>query len=95
MKGIPKHLNTKQDFLNIKEMFPDESKSRFQELLDTKDTWMNMGKLEGAGIEDKTHKILGVEMGNETLYQMEYKEDPNARIFRLGFTVEELEGFLA
>lgn len=97
--GVPA-LNTKTDYFYIKEHFSDEVwRPKFQSLLDNKMNWLNTGKLADGedGITDDTHKII--ENKNEEgvvveRYQYEYKEDSNCRLFKLGFTVQEVEGIL-
>lgn len=101
MIGFPKWFNTKQDYLYVKEHFPREQwLPHFQALLDTRMAWLNVGKLESPeqGITDETHKV--VKVGGEDgmpveYYQYEYKEDPNCRLLRLGFTVEEVEQIIS
>jgi hypothetical protein len=97
MKGIPKHLATRQDYLNIKDWF-DRSKwgPRFRELIDNRYIWVETGPVEGDGVTDDTHKVsMGIIDGEEAPIQLELQEDPNAKIFRLGFTVSEIESYLA
>jgi hypothetical protein len=47
---------------------------------------------------DETHREVKIEddRTKEVIerYQEEYKEDPNCKLFRLGFTVKEVEGIL-
>lgn len=100
MRGMPKHLNSKTDYLYLKQEFqPDQWRPRFQVLLDERYSWLPMGPLADGepGIEDDSHRI--VEHTDEAgqvveRIQEEYREDPNALIFRLGFTVVEVEGLL-
>jgi hypothetical protein len=97
MKGIPKHLAMKQDYLNIMGLFEkNEWGPRFQELIDNRYTWVEVGPIEGEGVTDDTHKVsMGIIDGEEAPIQLELQEDPNAKIFRLGFTVEEVNAYLA
>lgn len=98
MKGIPAYLNAKNDYLNIKENFPSSQwQPLFQKLLDEKDSWMNTGIIsDGSGITDDTHKVVENEGVDDEIekYQFEYKEDSRAKIFRLDFTVEEIQNYL-
>lgn len=98
MRGIPRHLNTKKDYLKIKAGFSSlQWKPHFQELLDSKDEWLNMGVIaEGKGITDATHKVVENTSQDETIekYQFEFKENPDARIFRLGFSANEVQGYI-
>lgn len=93
MRGFPKRINTKQDYINLLVDYPAETKQELQKLLDTRYFWQKTKVLaEGeTGIEDDTHKI--VEQDGERI-QQEYREDSNARLFRLGFTVTEVEGLI-
>jgi len=101
MKGFPKHLNSKNDYLNIKKDFPEEIwKPAFQELLDTKDSWLmesKLASLKETGITDAKRKVIDVRDEQDAViekYQYVYKEDPNCRLFRLGFNVKEVEMIL-
>ena len=92
------HLNTKADYLNFKQHFPPEVwEPEFQALLDGRKNWLNTGKLaeEQAGVVDDTHKVIELkdDITNKVKerYQYKYQEDPNCKLFRLGFTVEEVE----
>lgn len=101
MVGFPKWLNTKKDFLYIREHFPREQwQPVFQALLDERMAWLNVGRLESAadGITDETHKVVTVGGDDGTpvqYYQYEYKEDENCRLFRLGFTVKDVQQLLS
>ncbi len=101
MDGFPKHLNTRGDYEVIKELFSEEQwKQAYQELVDTSIGWLMTSKLEDeqSGVTDDTHEVREVKdhEGNVTeRYQYEYKLDPNCKLLRLGFTVEEVEAVLA
>lgn len=98
MKGLPKTLNSKQDYLYLKENTSKEYYVPFfQELLDSRFGWYFVENLPTGkeGINDDTHKIVvneGMRENEEITYaQYELKENENAKIFRLGFTVEEVQ----
>ena len=91
MRGFPKHLNTKVDVLNALQLFPEETKAYIQMLLDTRKLWVQTS-YTAPGVNDETHYVRTDEAGN--VYQMEYRDDPNGDIPRLGFTVEELEALI-
>lgn len=96
MKGFPKTLSTKQDYEYVRENFPAEQwKPRWQNLLDERKNWFPTGQIESkeAGITDETHKVEELEDGNgsKIYIQMELMDDPNCKLFRLGFTVAEVE----
>lgn len=101
MHGFPKYLSTKQDVLNVMQEYPKQTKKFLQELLDTKDVWMLVRKLDldEEGVQDETHKVVTND-DPETKdivekYQYEFKEDPNGTIFRMGFTVQEVQLLVA
>ena len=102
MRGFPQFLATKQDYLNCLSMYPDETKSALRRLLADRYTWENVGEVESEkkGKSDESHRIIVQvktdENGQQTEYfmQQERKEDANARLFVLGFTVKEIKSFL-
>ena len=96
IKGYPKHLNSKADYLYVKNIFPQEIWEKvFKELLDDRMKWLMTDKLDAPeGIEDETHQVrITKGVGNipDEYYQYEYAEDTNCKLFRLGFTVTEIE----
>lgn len=98
MKGYPKHLNSKTDYLYVKDHFPKEKwQPDFQALLDNRMQWLNAGPVAlESGITDATHEVRTLERDGKApeYYQYEYKEDSNCQLFRLGFTVQEIQDFL-
>lgn len=91
MRGFPKHFNSKQDVLNALQLFPEDTKAYIQTLIGARKLWVQV-EYVAPGVNDETHYTRTDEAGN--VYQMEYLDDPNGDIPRLGFTVEELEGLL-
>ena len=93
MQGFPKYLNTKQDYLNCLQDFPEETKKELQNLIDSRYSWTITKVLaeSDAGVTDNTHKVI--ENNGEKL-QYEYVEDNNAKIFRLDFTVNEVKDLI-
>ena len=91
MRGFPKLLNTKQDYLNCITDFPQETKVQLQGLLDNRYKWEDKGEIKAGDIpiDNDTHRIVTDEDGKQC--QLELVEDENAKIFRIGFTVEEVE----
>lgn len=99
MKGFPKTFNTKRDVELCLETWPDMTKDFLQRLKDSRYTWLIDHKMnvEDTGVEDETHTVSKVydEDGNIVeKYQMVWDEDPNARMFRLGYTVKEVDTLL-
>ena len=100
MKGFPRHINTKQDVLNLIDDYPEQTKSYLQSLVDSKMAWHPTGTLADgdAGTTDSTHKVDGSTDENDvdtSRTQCELVEDPNGPIFRLGFaSVAEAEALI-
>ena len=86
-------LNTKQDYLNYLTINPQKAKEELQQLLDLRFTWANVQVLlsKDGVIEDETHRII--ENDGEYLYQKSI-EDVNGKLFRIGFSVEEVEDLI-
>ena len=101
MIGYPKNLNTKEDYEYVRENFPEEKwRGEYQNLLDTVYEWFNMGVLANgdAGITDDTHRVTEDERedtGAVIRTQWEYKKNPDAKIFRLEYTMDEIKSILA
>ena len=99
MKGFPNHLNSKADYLNIKELFPESQwRPLFLDLLPSP-SWLVENKLELSkiGLSDDTHKVVEIKNSEGVVvenYQYCLKIDPNSKIFKLGFTVNEIEEIL-
>lgn len=96
MKGFPKWLNSKDDYLYVMENFPREQwADKFQALLDDRLAWFNIGEITDEGITDDNHKVVESEFGGETKkYQYELKENPSCLLCKLGFTVDEVESII-
>lgn len=93
MRGFPKTISTKTDVQNLFQLYPDKAREYLQKLLDARFVWRSTGAItEGtAGVQDATHRVMRTESGLE---QFELVEDANAKIFRIGFTVSEVEEML-
>ena len=96
MVGYPKNLNSKFDYLFVKDMFPREMWEKdFKNLLETTHDWFFVSILKSKedGIEDTTHKIVEDTINN-TISQYEYRENPECKLNQLGFSREEIENIL-
>ncbi|MEN6615977.1 MAG: hypothetical protein ABFD12_05430 [Syntrophorhabdus sp.] len=91
MKNFPQWFNTRQDVENCLAMYPNEMKARIAAWLDGRFSWQAAAQLENEaqGIIDDTHKVEILDDG--TIWQLEYIEDPNNHLARLGITVDEAE----
>ena len=86
-------FNTKQDFFNYLTIKPETVKKALQTLIDTRFIWKTTAILDDSdeGVSDDTHRVIGED---DERMQQELIEDSNARLFLLGFTVEEAEGVI-
>lgn len=99
MRGFPKYTDiaTKYDVENLKAIFPKETKMFLESLRDDRFVWVTTETLadKELGITDDTHRVIeGEDKENpETIkcYQQELIEDEHARLFRMGYTVEQVE----
>ena len=90
MKGFPRHINTRQDVLNLIDDYPEQTKSFLQSLVDSKMAWIPTGTLadDDAGTTDSTHKVDESTDENDVVTsrtQCELVEDSNGPLFRMGF----------
>ena len=103
MKGYPQHLNTKADYMYVKENFKrDLWEKDFQNLLDTRMDWFFVKNLDSQeeGLNDSTHKVVenkseeldkdGKLIEKVTYSQFELKENPQCKLNLIGFTVDEV-----
>ena len=103
MRGTPKHLNTKADYMNVinDASIPDSYwRGKLQALLDTRHDWFFVSALNSAeaGITDATHKVVvsnDTDGDGVTYSQYELRENPNSEMHRLGFIEEEVVMLLA
>lgn len=99
MVGYPKTLNTKEDYLYVRDNFPkSEWEQDFQNLLDTRYDWFYDSELaEGdEGVTDDTHRVVEMREGDESVKRAQYvlKENPTCRMNQLGFTEDEIKKIL-
>lgn len=95
MIGNPKYLSTRHDYEYVQENF-NNWREYWQELYDSRMIWANV-ELVGEGIEDDTHRLIQSRdmEDNEITIQQELQVDPNAKLFRIGFTEGEVAAALA
>lgn len=99
MRGIPKHLNSRFDYEYIRLNLPEEKWRReWQELLDERFVWTTVSRLGKGdkGVVDDTHRVFEtpespVPGAPAVRFQQELRESATAPIFRMGFTVAEVE----
>lgn len=103
MRGFPKWINSREDCEYVQQHFPaTQWVPVFQRLLATVKDWFYVKELsdKADGLEDATHKIVesqsfSAKGDSETIYsQYEYRENPNAELFRFGYTVPEVEAIV-
>lgn len=101
MEGFPKHLNSKEDYLYIKDNFPPSLwRPVWKNMYDNRNSWQLEGVLEKEeeGIVDDTHKVEAVckdstlekEEQTFTYYQYEFRADPASDFHKFGFTESEV-----
>lgn len=101
MYGFPKVFSTKQDFYNVRDMYPEQTKNKLKELMDGMKIWVAEKEVaEGKGTVNATHKVIQTtkgDMGSEekVFVQMKLVEDENSEFYRMGWTKEEAAIFLA
>ena len=93
MVGNPKYLATRFDYNYVREHQSDW-RDYWQELYDSRMIWANVA---GPVIPDETHRILQSKdmEGNDIEIHQEYQVDPNAKLFRIGFTEGEVAAAIA
>lgn len=97
MKGFPKVLNSRQDYENIVEDFgyTKKVKRAYQGLLNTAEKYEFDKKL--AAESDRTgpppeYKVMTQEEeGTEKIVQYKLVDNPDGKIFKLGFAIDEVE----
>ena len=104
MKGFPKVFSTKQDYYNVRDTYPEQTKAQLKRIMDGRFIWKNIGELaEGeTGLVDDTHKVIETsgdmmsENKDKTVFvQMILTEDENCEFYRQGWNIEEAINFLA
>ena len=89
-------LNTKFDYEYVRKNFPEEIwRAKYQALLDDRMQWLNTRKLnqkaDGVTIANQKKVVTNKkDDGMEEYYQYEFKEDPNCKLKRLGFSMIEV-----
>lgn len=87
----------------LKGIFPKETKAFLESLRDDRFIWVDNGPVtKDEGVTDETHKVVEVqtnptESGEEPtkeLHQLTLIEDVNARVFRMGYTLNEINDLI-
>ena len=99
MRGVPKHCNTKKDYEFLMGNYSEEIwRPAIQQLYADRLQQFNRGVLssEDLGIVDETHSIVEERgTGGEIIrYQYEMAVNPDAHMFRIGYTEEEILALL-
>ena len=95
MEGPARHLATKYDYEYVRDN-QDDWKDYWQTLYSDRLIWDNV-ELVGEGVTDATHRLIqsqDMETNEPTTIQQELVLDANCKLFRIGFTVEEVEAAL-
>lgn len=106
MRGFPKYTDiaTKHDVNNLKDIFPNETKKFLETLRNDRFIWIDSGTLQSVeeGTIDETHNVVEVlvnptseeEEPTKELHQLVLAEDTNARVFRMGYTLNEINDLI-
>jgi len=100
MIGVPRQLNSKYDYIYVRENFPESVwQPLWQGLLQNHKVWVDVGVIkEGErAIIDDTHRsetIIEIDEHEgeaSRVHQYELRENPASDMIRLGFTEEEVK----
>lgn len=97
MRGFPKVLNSRQDYENVVSDFGYTAKVKraYQGLLNTAKKYEFDKELaaesDRTGPEPEYKVMTQEEEGTETIVQYKLVDNPNSKIFKLGFTVDEVQ----
>ena len=97
MRGFPKVLNSRQDYENIVSDFgyTEKVKRAYQGLLNTAEKYEFDKELaaesDRTGPEPEYKVMTEEEEGTEKIVQFKLVDNSNGKIFRLGFTVDEVQ----
>ena len=102
MRGYPKHLNSRADYEYVRAHFPHNKWAKdFRRLLADEYRWFPVGEYDTAdGLTvDAAHKVdeskTGTGTDEKTVYlYSELRIDKNCKMYRLGYTREEVESIL-
>jgi hypothetical protein len=95
MKGLHRKLNTKADYEYVMQNEPESSwRPAWESLLNSRKAWQELSVDESADDYDAENiRTVPAGEGEETVIQV-YKEDQNCKLYRLGFTVDEITAAL-
>lgn len=97
MRGFPKVLNSRQDYENVINDFGYTAKVKraYQGLLNTAQKYEFDKELaaesDRTGPEPDYKVMTQEEEGTETIVQYKLVDNPNGKIFKLGFTIDEVQ----
>lgn len=97
MKGFPKHINSRQDVVNLLVSHPAEMRAELQAMLSEVLVWQQGLALaaDDPGLTDATHQVKTItEDDQEVRYQYELREDPNCKLYRLGITQADVANMI-
>jgi len=103
MRNYPKHLNSRADYEYVRAHFPYKMWAKdYKRLIADEYRWFPIGQYDTAdGLTvDATHKVDESKTGTgddaKTVYlYSEYRADENCKMYRLGYTREEIEKYLS
>ncbi len=94
MKGYSVVLETKNDYLNSLKLYPEQTRKALKSLYADRYIWTLERELEEGeeGMNNDTHRVFEEGKGDEKKRcQYVKKVDSKARVYRLGFTDNEIQ----
>ena len=97
MRGFPKVLNSRQDYENVVNDFGYTAKVKraYEGLLNTAEKYKFDKELAAesdlTGPEPEYKVMTQEEEGKEKIVQYKLVDNPNGKIFKLGFTIDEVQ----
>lgn len=95
MKGFPKHINSKKDLYNLKNLYPEQVKKWVQEHQDGREGWYTVRQVESkdAVKTSDTVRVKEVRLENDLteFYEERYGPIPGNRLHALNIAPDEAE----
>jgi hypothetical protein len=93
MKGFPKHINSKKDLYNLKNLYPEQVKKWVQEHQDGREGWYTVRKVESKDAVKTSETVRAREVKTDDItetYEEQYGPIPGNAIDRFGLTDEDI-----
>ena len=97
MRNFPKHINTRQDVINLLSLYPEETKAYLKRCIEGYKNFIPVSehKSQKECIKDENHDYIQTESDGAVKYiQREFKIVPGNDLDRLGITIEDAKYLL-